>query len=52
MTVKSTPVWRIAVSQVSPSMPTQAEAACEPEEPEGSEGVGTVKVAVTDLKVP
>ena len=50
--MKSTPVWRMALPQVSPSMPTQAEAACEPEEPEGSFGVGTVKVAVTDLYVP
>ena len=47
--MKSTPVWRIAVSQVSPSMPTHAEAEWVPEEPEGSLGVGTTKVAVTDL---
>ena len=51
-TVKSIPVWRMAVWQVSPSMPTQADAACEPDPPEGSLGVGTVKVPVTDLKVP
>ena len=37
------------MSQLSPSIPTQADAAWEPEEPEGSLGVGTVKVAVTDL---
>lgn len=47
-TVKSTPVCRIAVPQVSPSMPTQAEAEYELEEPPlGTLGVGTVKVAVT-----
>ena len=50
--MKSTPVWRMAVSQVSPSMPTQAEAEWEPEPPEGSLGVGTVNVAVTLLYVP
>ena len=50
-TVKSTPVWRMAVPQVSPSIPTHAEAECVPELPEGSLGVGTVKVPVTDLKV-
>ena len=50
-TVKSIPVWRIAVPQVSPSMPTHAEAECVPEPPEGSRGVGTVKVPVTDLNV-
>lgn len=44
--MKSTPVWRIAFPQVSPSIPTQAEAAPLPV------GVGTVKVPVTDVKVP
>ena len=48
-TVKSTPVWRMAVPQVSPSIPTHAEAEWVPEAPEGSRGVGTVKVPVTDL---
>jgi hypothetical protein len=39
--VQSMPVWRMAVAQVSPSMPTQAE-------PEPAvDGVGTVKVPVT-----
>lgn len=33
-------------------MPTQADAAEEPRLPEGLEGVGTVNVPVTDLKVP
>ena len=51
-TVKSTPVWRIAFPHVSPSMPTHADAACEPDAPEGSLGVGTVNVAVTLLYVP
>ena len=41
----------MAVPQVSPSIPTHAEAECVPELPEGSLGVGTVKVPVTDLKV-
>lgn len=50
--LKSTPVWRIALSHESPSMPTQADAECVPELPEGSLGVGTVNVAVTDLYVP
>lgn len=44
--VKSMPVWRIAVPQVSPSIPTQAEAEPLPL------GVGTVKVPVTDFQVP
>lgn len=51
VTVKSMPVWRMAVPQVSPSMPTQADAAPELL-PEAALGVGTVKVPVTDLKVP
>ena len=51
-TVKSTLVWRIAFPHVSPSMPTHVDAACEPDAPEGSLGVGTVNVAVTDLYVP
>ena len=42
----------MAVPQVSPSMPTHADAACEPDAPEGSLGVGTVNVAVTLLYVP
>ena len=50
-TVKSTPVWRIAVWQVSPSIPTQAEDEWLPEPPEGSRGVGIVNVPVTDLNV-
>lgn len=50
--VKSRPVWRMAVPHVSPSMPTQAEAAYEPEPPPGADGVGTVKVPVTAVKVP
>lgn len=41
--VQSIPVWRMAVPQVSPSIPTQAEP--EPDD----EGVGTVKVPVTDV---
>src|SRR4051812_4621068 len=47
--MKSMPVWRMAVSQVSPSIPTQADAAqySSLEEPEGLDGVGTVKVPVT-----
>ena len=49
--VKSTPVWRMALPQVSPSIPTHAEAEWVPEPPEGSRGVGTVKVPVTDLNV-
>lgn len=51
MTVKSIPVWRMAVPQVSPSMPTQADAECSLVWPEGSLGVGIVKVPVTLLKV-
>ena len=47
VTVKSTPVWRIAFPQVSPSIPTHAEAA-----PLLPEGIGTVKVPVTVVKVP
>lgn len=48
--VKSTPVCRMAVPQVSPSIPTHAEAAKVPEPlPEGLDGVGTTNVAVTDL---
>jgi len=50
-TLKSTPVWRMAVWQVSPSMPTHADAKWPPLAPEGSLGVGTVKVPVTVLKV-
>lgn len=51
LTVRSTPVWRMAEPQVSPSIPTQTEA--EPEElPGAAWGVGTVKVPVTDVKVP
>ena len=42
----------MALPQVSPSMPTHAEAECVPEPPEGSLGVGTVNVAVTLLYVP
>ena len=49
--VKSTPVWRMALPQVSPSIPTHAEAEWVPDPPEGSRGVGTVKVPVTDLNV-
>lgn len=45
--VKSTPVWRMADPQVSPSIPTQADAA-----PSLPVGVGTVKVPVTAVKVP
>ena len=52
LTVKSTPVWRMALPQVSPSMPTQAEEEWLLVLPEGSRGVGTVKVPVTVLKVP
>ena len=33
-------------------MPTHADAECVPDEPDGSRGVGTVNVAVTDLYVP
>jgi hypothetical protein len=47
--VKSTPVCKIALLQVSPSIPTQAEAECEPEPEE--DGLGTVNVPVTDLYV-
>ena len=48
VTVKSTPVWRMAaVLHVSPSIPTQAEA----ELPLLPEGTGTVKVPVTEVKV-
>ena len=47
--LKSTPVWRIALSHESPSMPTHAEAECVPDPPEGSLGVGTTNVAVTLL---
>ena len=46
-----TPVCRIALPQVSPSMPTHAEAECSPDSPDGSLGVGTVKVPVTDWNV-
>ena len=49
-TLKSTPVWRIALSQVSPSIPTQA-LAYAVVEPEGAEGVGTVNVPVTAVQV-
>ena len=52
LTLKSRPVCRIALPQVSPSIPTHADAECVPEAPDGSLGVGTVNVAVTDLKVP
>ena len=38
--------------QVSPSMPTHADAECVSELPDGSLGVGTVNVAVTLLYVP
>ena len=50
--MKSTPVWRMALPQVSPSMPTQADEEWLLVLPEGSRGVGTVKVPVTVLKVP
>ena len=33
-------------------MPTHADAECSPDWPDGSFGVGTVNVAVTDLYVP
>ena len=49
--MKSTPVWRMALPHVSPSIPTHAEAEWVPELPEGSRGVGTVNVPVTDLNV-
>lgn len=49
--VKSIPVWRIAVWQVSPSIPTQADAEWKPVPPDGSEGVGTTNVPVTDFQV-
>lgn len=52
LTVKSTPVCRMALPQVSPSMPTQAEDEWLLVLPEGSRGVGTVNVPVTVLKVP
>ena len=41
----------MAVWQVSPSIPTHAEAECDPDAPDGSRGVGTTKVPVTDLYV-
>lgn len=47
--MKSTPVCRMAEPQVSPSIPTHAEAEYVPEPPEGVLGVGTVKVPVTLL---
>ena len=49
-TLKSTPVCKIALPQVSPSMPTQAEAYAVLL-PEGALGVGTVKVPVTPVQV-
>ena len=49
--MKSTPVCRIALPQVSPSMPTHAEAECVPELPDASLGVGTVNVPVTAVQV-
>jgi hypothetical protein len=43
----------MADPQVSPSIPTHAEEEKVPDpEPEGLDGVGTVKVPVTVLKVP
>jgi hypothetical protein len=53
-TLKSMPVWRMALPQESPSMPTQAEDeySVREEPPLGSFGDGTVKVPVTDLYVP
>lgn len=45
--VKSRPVCKMAVPQVSPSMPTQADAA-----PSPPVGVGTMNVPVTNVNVP
>ena len=50
-TVKSIPVCRIAVPQVSPSIPTHTEAEWVSKPSEGVRGVGTTKVPFTDLKV-
>lgn len=46
LTVKSTPACRMEFWAVSPSMPTQAEAAPVPE------GVGTTKLPVTEVNLP
>lgn len=50
-TLKSTPVCKMAFCAVSPSIPTQAEAAEEPVAPVCFFGVGTVKVPTTEVKV-
>ena len=53
-TVKSTPVCKIAVLYVFPSIPTQAEAEYSPSvaaTPDGADGLGTVNFPDTALNV-
>ena len=45
---KTTPAWRIAVLQVSPSIPTQAAA----EDPFEPDGVGTMNSPMAQVKFP